>query len=63
MSLDDFKDEREAQYMRMVRTYEDRVANIASTFGVKVDTIGVAPSGATSDAAAELRRKLGLPSR
>jgi hypothetical protein len=63
MSADEFKDEREAQYMRMVRTYEDRVANIASTFGVKVDTIGVAPSGATSDAAAELRRKLGLPSR
>jgi hypothetical protein len=63
MSLDDFKDEREAQYMRMVRTYENRVANIASTFGVKVDAVGVAPSGETADAAAELRRKLGLPIR
>lgn len=63
MSADEFKEDREAQYNRMVKNYEDRVANIASTFGVKVDTIGVAPSGATSDAAAELRRKLGLPSR
>jgi len=63
MSADEFKEEREAQWNRMVKNYEDRVANIASTFGVKVDAIGVAPSGATSDAAAELRRKLGLPSR
>lgn len=63
MSLDDFKDEREAQYNRMVRAYEERVANIASTFGVKAGAIGAAPSGATADAAAELRRKLGLPTR
>lgn len=63
MSLDDFKDEREAEYNRMVRAYEGRVANIASTFGVKSGAIGAAPSGATADAAAELRRKLGLPLR
>jgi hypothetical protein len=63
MSADEFKEEREAQWNRMVKNYEERVANIASTFGVKAGAIGAAPSGATADAAAELRRKLGLPTR
>ena len=61
MSIDDFKDEREAQYKRMVDAYENRVANIASSFGVKAQAVGSQPTGATSDAATELRRRLNLP--
>lgn len=63
LSLDDFKDEREAQYKKMVKDYERRVASIASSFGVKSSAVGVGPSDEISDAATELRRKLNLPTR